>query len=75
MSKAVATFVQKVSLIWDKRWLFTSEIQETNVCIVGSKLLTTGTNVTTAKRKLNYSGSNGGRRSNTYMQAPFKRKT
>ena len=31
---------------WAKRWLFTSAVQDTNV-IVGLKLLTTGTNVTT----------------------------
>ena len=54
MSKTVASFVQKVGSIWLKggfllqlfRWLFTSVIQDTKV-IVGLKLLTIGTNVTT----------------------------
>ena len=49
MSKTVVTFVQKVGLIWPKKWPFTSIIQDTNV-IVGLKLLTTGTNVTTVLR-------------------------
>ena len=45
MSKTVATFVQKVGSVWLKGGPFTSIIQGTNV-IVGLKLLTTGTNVT-----------------------------
>ena len=46
MSKTVATFVQKVGLIWLKlKVVFTLFIQDTNV-IVGLKLLTTGTNMT-----------------------------
>ena len=67
-----------------KRWLFTSVIHDTNV-IVDLKLLTTGTNVTWSQRCYLHRernnliwfkiSSNGDRSSNTYMQAPFKKKT
>ena len=62
-----------------KRWHFTSFNQDVNI-IVGLKLLTTGTNMTTVLyqqgKKLNLVQSwNGDRRSNAYMQAPFKKKT
>ena len=62
-----------------KRWLSTSVIQDTNV-IDGFELLTTGTNVTTVlcaqgKKLIWFKISlNGDRRSNTYVQAPFKKK-
>ena len=76
MCKTVDTFIQKVA----KKCLFTSVIQDTNV-LVGFRLLTTGTNVTTVlvHSEGNYIwfkiSSNGDRRSNTNIQAHFKVKT
>ena len=73
MSKTVATFVQNVGLI------FTSIIQDTNV-IVGLKLLTTGTKVTTVlcaqgkKSDLVQISLNRDRRSSKYIQAPLRNK-
>ena len=46
LSKTIATFVQKVGLTWLK-CVFSLVIQDTNV-VVGLKLLTNATNVTTA---------------------------
>ena len=58
-----------------KRWLFISAFQDTNV-IVGLRLLTTGTNVTTVfcAQGRNKSGLKLARMENTYMPAPFKTK-
>ena len=80
LSKTVATFVQKVGLIWLKCGFFASIIQDTNV-VVGLKLLTTTTNVTTVLCTQGNKIKSGFKKVRTKTdvtthtcQVPFKRK-
>ena len=80
MSRTVAIdLCPKSGLNLAKRWLSKTNIQDTKV-IVGLKLLTTGTKVTTVvcaqgKKIIWFKiSSNKDRRSNTYIQAPYKKK-
>ena len=61
-----------------KRWLFTSVIQDTNV-IVGLKLLTTGTNVTTVLlctgKEINSGLKLVRMEADVATQVPFKKKS
>ena len=69
ISKTVATFVQKVGLIWPTEVDFASFIQGTNV-IVHLKLLTNGTNMKTIWFKISYNEDRG---NNPDTQVPFRK--